>query len=140
MSGNRKPVTCPYCYKPAEFMASSTPVYGRDYGPLHICKPCDAYVGCHKGTTIPLGRLANAPLRRMKARLHDLFDPIWKGKVEAAIQEHGFPPKGIKQRERVDAYRRLSSRLGIRMEECHIGMFDEETCQRAIALLSSGDI
>ena len=39
---------------------------------------CDAYVGCHEGTTLPLGRPANARLRTLKAEAHKQFDPIWK--------------------------------------------------------------
>ena len=30
---------------------------------IYICKPCDAYVGVHKGTDKALGRLANKELR-----------------------------------------------------------------------------
>jgi hypothetical protein len=94
-----------------------------------LCKPCDAYVGCHppvdaKGKggqgdgTVPLGRLANAELRRWKSNVHQLFDPIWKSG----------------KKSRGGAYKWLAEELGIEIDECHIGIFDIETCKRAIAV------
>lgn len=75
-----KPPICPYCERPAEFLASSARVYhGRDYGPVWACLPCAAWVGCHKGTTQPLGRLANAELRKAKMAAHAAFDPSGNG-------------------------------------------------------------
>lgn len=83
---------------------------------IYRCDPCDAHVGCHGGTTTPLGRLANAELRKHKMMAHKAFDPIWR--------EHGFTRKG--------AYKTLAQRLGIKTEDCHIGMFDVDMCKRVI--------
>lgn len=113
-------VACDYCGRRAPL------VTGREVYPhrpdLHAkqfyqCRPCGAYVGVHPNTTKPLGRLANAELRRAKMSVHAAFDPIWK--------EGG--------RRRGDAYAWLARELGISRSQCHVGMFDLETCRRAIA-------
>ena len=75
-----KEVFCPYCGKRAEFVDSAEVYHGRSYGMIYLCRPCDAYVGCHgngKGDS-PKGRLANAELRRWKIAAHNAFDPLWK--------------------------------------------------------------
>jgi len=107
---------CPYCNKEA-VLASSKEIYnGQDYGLIWICRPCRAYVGCHRGTTKPLGRLANAELRDWKKRVHAVFDPLWKnGKMR-----------------RGEAYRKLANMLKIKREYCHIGMFDVKMCERVV--------
>lgn len=83
---------------------------------FYLCQ-CGAYVGTHPGTTNPLGRPSSAELRAAKAAAHALFDPIWKSK------EMG----------RKAAYRWLAGELGIEPSETHIGWFDLEMCERAIA-------
>lgn len=118
--GGARPPRCPYCSGPSRFLASSAPLYhGRDYGPVYICEPCGAWVGCHRGTDRPLGRLANAELRRAKVQAHEAFDPLWK--------------RGDKlPRARGEAYRRLAELLGIEPTQCHIGMLDVEDCMRVV--------
>ena len=81
-------VYCPYCGKEAELIDSSV-IYGRSYGMAYICFDCDAYVGTHKGTEKPLGRLANAELRKWKMRAHDAFDPIWKSR-KMSVRKRGI--------------------------------------------------
>lgn len=110
-------MNCPYCNKPVEFLADSSEIYhGKNYGPIYVCRTCQAWVGCHKGTTNPLGRLADKELRSLKIALHDEFDSIWKS--------------GMMTRK--DAYQWLAGQLGIPVDECHIGMFDNEMCKKAI--------
>ncbi len=57
---------CPYFHEPAE-LAYGTEVYPHrpdlQAKQFWLCGPCDAYVGCHKNSDTPLGRLANAELR-----------------------------------------------------------------------------
>jgi hypothetical protein len=120
--------TCPYC-NGASHLTDSAVIYGRSYGPIYLCEPCDAYVGCHKGTTTPLGRLADAELRKWKKLAHAAFDPTWERVIQAAIDTHGYAPKGIKHDSRGQAYRRLAQELGIEQDACHIGMFDVELWQ-----------
>lgn len=45
---------------------------------FYLCAPCDAYVGCHQGTTNAPGRLANTELRAAKMAAHAAFDPLWQ--------------------------------------------------------------
>lgn len=79
-----------------------------------------AYVGVHKGTDKPLGRLANAELRYWKRAAHAAFDPLWKyGRFK------GF---------RDVAYGWLAKRMGLPMELTHIGMFDVDQCKKVIQI------
>lgn len=112
---------CPYCKQ------FSNKVTGADIHPhrpdlsalvIYHCRPCGAYVGTHKGTDKPLGRLANAELRKAKMRAHSAFDPIWR--------------EGNKSRK--GAYKWLAKQLGIDGSECHIGMFDVDMCNRVVEL------
>ena len=110
-------VYCPYCGKEAELIDSSV-IYGRSYGMAYICFDCDAYVGTHKGTEKPLGRLANAELRKWKMRAHDAFDPIWKSR----------------KMSRKKAYSWLAEKLKLPEEKTHIGMFDIGMCKKVIEI------
>ncbi len=121
-------VVCDYCGKPAEKTT------GRVVYPhlpklaekiIYRCVPCRAHVGCHPGTDQPLGRLANAELRKAKMAAHEAFDPIWRGK-----------PKGA----RGEAYGWLSRELGVDRSDCHIGMFDVAMCQRVVAVCSASPL
>lgn len=110
---------CAYCGNEAEY------VTGEDIYPhrkdlydkkFWRCEPCDAYVGCHATTGKPLGRLANAELRRRKSMAHQKFDPLWRN-------------GGM---SRSKAYNWLSNQLRISPDKCHIGMFDIDMCDRVI--------
>lgn len=121
-------ITCPYCQSEAELRDKSA-VYGggRYFGLMWVCKrypKCDAYVGCHPNTDKPLGRLADAALRKAKERAHDAFDPLWKAKAAAE--------KISKGKARGAGYRWLAQALGIDPKDCHIGMFDVALCNRVV--------
>jgi hypothetical protein len=116
---------CPYCG------ANSEHVDGKVVYPhrpdlaekrFWLCRPCDAYVGCHDGTPEPLGRLANAELRKMKSAAHSAFDPLWRDG----------------HMKRSAAYKRLAEHLGLDSEQCHIGMFDVAMCAKVIAFSKEG--
>jgi hypothetical protein len=130
---------CPYCRRDSKLVAGAA-IYGTGNPDLAKqqfwrCGPCDAYVGCHRGTTNALGRLADATLRMWKSRAHSAFDGHWKRKVDAVIaQNGGKAPKGVKTEFRTAAYMRLARDLGIEMKDCHIGMFDRTTCERTIQI------
>lgn len=111
-------VICPYCGETAEFVSSAEVYGGRDYGYIYLCRPCDAYVGCHGNSTEPLGTLANAELRGWRNRAHAAFDAAWK-------------TGGM---QRTDAYIWLADQLEMPDETCHIGMFDTATCKRVIKI------
>ena len=114
---------CPYCGEEA-VLKDSKVIYRRSYGMAWICwnyPQCDAYVGCHKGTDKPLGRLANKELREAKKAAHAAFDPLWLKAKDRRGERH-------------KAYAWLAESLGIERDDCHIGMFDVETCKRVVAL------
>lgn len=110
-------VMCNYCGKRTRFV-DSTIVYGRSYGMIYYCPDCRAWVGVHKGTDVPLGRLADAELRKAKMAAHAAFDVIWRRR----------------RTTRKKAYKWLSEQMGLPAEKTHIGMFDVAQCERVIAL------
>ena len=68
-------VYCDYCGRETEYVDSKV-IYGKSYGKIYLCRNCMAYVGVHKGTDKPLGRLANAELRNWKKAAHAVFDSV----------------------------------------------------------------
>lgn len=103
------------------------------------CDPCGAYVGCHKGTNRPLGRPANEELRSARIRLHnDRLDPLWANADKCGIYEpeNGSARWKIRSRARGRVYAYLAHELGISIDDCHVGLFDVETCRRAWVILS----
>ncbi len=116
-------VICPYCGKQAELVDSIRIYIIKSYGRAYLCEPCWAYVGCHKGTTKPLGKLADAELRGERIKVHKAFDGYWRGQ----------------EMSRSLAYRWLAEQLGISMKKCHVGMFDLGMCELALEALREYD-
>lgn len=119
---------CPYCGNDAE-LTTGYKVYPHrlDLADLKVwaCFPCDAWVGTHKNspTHAPLGRLANAELRRAKMAAHAAFDPWWKsGRMT-----------------RREAYQKLANLMSMDPKDAHIGMFDVEQC-KTVVLLSTPQV
>lgn len=108
---------CPYCFDEPEYVDSEE-IYGKSYGMVYLCRPCNAYVGVHKGTNKPLGRLANKELRKWKKEAHEYFDKIWKLKINT----------------RKESYKWLSIHLDIPSQFTHIGMFGVDTCKEVVRL------
>jgi len=130
----RKEVRCPYCGAKAMFVMGDE-IYPerKDLYQLcfYLCKPCDAYVGCHKPTRsngyqsdIPLGGLANSALRRSRRLAHSYLDPLWK--------ESGVPRGAV--------YAWLAKEMGIPEHKCHIGAFNEGQCQKVVELCALKDL
>lgn len=130
-----KALACPYCDRPAELVTGAVIYPHRpDLFAKRFwrCQPCGAHVGCHdKGApvrvagkkvtsdgTLPLGRLANAELRRAKTQAHAAFDPIWK----------------TRRMGRNEAYAWLACQLQMPVEDCHIGMLDVDGCGAVVAV------
>ncbi len=121
------PVICSYCDNKA-ILVTGKVIYPHrpDLATKKFwnCIPCKAYVGCHpvsnhhKTDDVPLGRLANAELRKLKSQAHAAFDPKWRS--------------GMMTRK--EAYGILADRLGIKRKDCHIGMFEEETCLKVVEI------
>jgi hypothetical protein len=127
---------CPQCHRRAPLVDSTVAYKGSDYGRLvYYCEDCDTSVGCHAGTTKPLGTMANAELRRLRVAVHNLFDPICKMVYESRRLKD---PKCSKSKVRKDCYARLAERMGIPAEMCHIGNFGDDQCRRAIEILRAG--
>jgi hypothetical protein len=120
---------CPYCNQPTEYIDSSY-IYKKSYGMIYICKPCNAYVGVHKGTSTALGRLANKELREAKKQAHHYFNKIYQTGIIVTILEKPLP----QVKSRTAAYMWLSKEMGVDRKYCHIGMFDIEQCNKVIAL------
>ena len=110
-------VICNYCGKPTEFVDSSV-VYGRSYGMIYYCSCCRAWVGVHKGTDKPLGRLADAELRTERQKAHAVFDRLWKNRYKT----------------RHSAYEWLAQQMGLTKDETHIGMFNVEQCRAVVSI------
>ena len=114
-------VKCDYCNS-ATRLAKGSEIYAHRPDLKHlnfwVCDKCDAYVGCHKNGSgdRPLGRLANAALRKHKSNAHAAFDPLWK--------EEGM--------SRGAAYGWLAKQLKIDEAACHIGMFNEIQCMAVV--------
>jgi hypothetical protein len=114
-------MTCDYCGAAADLVGGQAIYPHRpDLWTKRFwrCRPCRAYVGCHRGTDRPLGRLANAQLRMIRGRAHACFDPLWR---DGSMN-------------RADAYAWLARQLDIEPDRCHIGMFDVEQCRAVIRL------
>lgn len=111
-----KELTCPDCGSTA-VLKDSAIIYGRSYGPVWICPrfpTCQCFVGCHKGSEVALGTLANGPTRSWRKAAHSVFDLIWQ--------------KGPSSRGQ--AYAALAQHLGV--DKIHIGESDAATCRRIV--------
>lgn len=112
-------VICPYCGEQAH--KTSGKALHPNRRELHekmfwICPPCDARVGCHEGTDIPLGTPADPATRGARMNAHISFDPLW--------QYGGMT--------RVEAYKWLAEQMNMPVSECHIGQMSIEQCEAII--------
>lgn len=124
---------CPYCETPAALVEHGDDLYpySRSFGPLWACR-CGAYVGCHPGTTLPLGRLADNDLRAAKKLAHAVFDPIWQKNIDGKATKA--------QAARSFGYAWLAKEMGISPDQCHIGWFDLAQCQRVIDICTRREV
>lgn len=108
---------CPYCNQEAEWVENKE-IYGRNYGKsymCYLCKPCNAYVGCHQNTKKALGIMANKELREWRKKAHANIDPVWRsGKMK-----------------RKDVYGFLNKVFGF---EVHVGESDIEMCKKLASI------
>ena len=119
------PKICRYCGGVVR-LAPAAEVYGaaaaRRLGiereKFYQCQNCNARVGCHKGTTWPLGNLANETLRLKRKETHQIFDSFWR--------ERGMT--------RTQGYHWMAKKLRLSEPLAHIGGFEMDRCQRLIDL------
>lgn len=124
------PEICRYCGGVTRLVPAET-IYGEAAARrleligefVYQCQNCNARVGCHKGTTRPLGNVANETLRLKRMETHQVFDAHWK--------QRGMT--------RTKAYRWLAKRLHLSEEETHIGSFEMDQCQKVIDLCQKKD-
>lgn len=77
------------------------------------CLDCDALVGCHEGTDIPLGLMADAPTRDARWQAHTVFDRLWRKNIMT----------------RPEAYAWMARALHLSPEQAHIGMLSMRQCE-----------
>ena len=112
---------CPYCQKPAKLIDSAVVYRGTSYGLIWDCRPCDAYVGVHKGTENALGTLADAETRKWRRLAHAAFDPLWQtGKMT-----------------RREAYKRLQVLADVSEQDAHISRMTAAQCMGLIRALGN---
>jgi len=115
-------MTCNHCGKEAEWVENKE-VYGRNYGDSYmiwLCRPCDAYVGCHQNTKTPKGKmLAKKDLREARKRAHLVIDPLW--------QSHKYKRKTV--------YIRLKEAFG---REIHVG--ETETVEECEDIIKTAEL
>lgn len=92
---------------------------------LYLMCDCGAHVACHPGTALSMGRPAGPATRHLRKLAHEALDARWK-------RPGASPMATSKARQRTYAW--LSRELGLRFNDCHIGRFDAETCQKVIDL------
>ena len=116
-----KGIVCQYCEQATELIDSSEIFGGQSFGKIYICRSCNAYVGCHRGTDRSYGSVAKPNLRLLRHQAHHWFDAIWKNKIK---------------KSRYNAYSWLALRLDLNKDFTHIGFFNEESCKKVINLCS----
>ncbi len=124
------PEICRYCGGIVRLVPASM-VYGAasakrlklEKEMFYQCQNCNARVGCHKGTTRPLGNLANEVLRLKRMETHRVYDAFWKH-------------RGM---TRTQAYKWLAEQLQLTESQAHIGSFEMDQCQMVIDLCKKMD-
>lgn len=112
------PELCDNCCSLNVKLTTNDRIYGRKYGAwpyIYHCSDCDAAVGCHPNTYVPLGRMADRETRHLRAKAHESFDPLWRS--------------GLMSRS--DAYRWLARELEIENEACHISWLTKDQLRQA---------
>jgi len=117
---------CPFCGGKMKADQTSRVHGGRGRKKIVICEnwpQCDVYIGCHDRTGEPLGTPADKNLRQLRQKVHAIFDPSWKMEKD-------------KRKARMKSYKHFARLMEMSEGECHIGMFDTDTCLKAIGLLT----
>lgn len=114
------PTECRYCGAKVELAKNST-IYGREVGDwpwVYKCTRCDAHVGLHPYTGIPMGTLANKELRAARQAAKAVFNRKWQSQIMTREQAYGW----------------LAKQLGVPIQRCHIGWFDVAICQEIVQI------
>lgn len=115
------PTECPCCNGPVRLVSNSEIYNGREYGEwpyMYFCKLCDAYVGLHPATDIPLGTMTTKVGREARKSSKTVFHKLMD----------------VRGCSRSDMYSWLAEKMGIPVGECHFGWFNEDQCATAEAI------
>lgn len=105
---------------------------------------CTRYPGCRGAHGAhpdgrPLGKPADQATKQARMRAHGFLDPLWRDAVH--IPDYGALNKraqrAVRHRARARAYAWLAEHLGMDVDDCHIGRFDQNTCETVSALCAS---
>lgn len=112
------PSACNCCGVSGVELVDNSEIYnGKSYGEwsyAYLCRSCGAYVGLHPGTDIPLGTLADKPLRDDRQKAKAVFNQLWRDYMS-----------------RNQAYAWLAEAMHVDPKDCHFGLFDSEQCLQA---------
>ncbi|MFM7425107.1 MAG: zinc-finger-containing protein [Elainella sp.] len=114
---------CPFCGSQIALVARHV-LYPEQSGWLYLCvrfPDCDSRVGCHPGTIVPLGSLADPELRQLRSLCHQQFDQLWRSGRQSRSQ----------------AYRWLAEAMGLPPQSAHFGCFDKTQCKVALTHIQS---
>jgi hypothetical protein len=117
------PTHCDNCCSVNIELTMNDKIYGRIYGDwpkIYYCNDCRAAVGCHPGTVIPLGRMADRATRQLRTKAHDEFDKLWRSGLMS----------------RAKAYNWLAASLEIDPSQCHISWLSKDQL-KDVATLSA---
>lgn len=116
------PTSCSFCGGEVHLVNNGKFYGGREFGwPLAYACRCGARVGCHPGTTIPLGTLADRATQEARKRAHQAFDPLWQDKGP-----------GMRRR----AYLALQKALG--KDKAHISWMNIDECTQVVKVCQEG--
>ena len=115
-------VKCPYCgaqamLRPAHVVHGNQAKQGQY---LYVCNrypKCDAYVGVHAKSLLPLGTLANGDLRHKRILAHRAFEQLQR----------------TCKMEKWQAYQWLQAKFSLRRDQAHIAKFSVYMCDQLIA-------
>lgn len=113
------PKACHCCGGPVTLSNNSVIYGGRSFGDwpyVYRCTQCQAYVGLHPGTDLPLGLMATRATTHARKNAKNIF-------LEVVRRHHGG--------DRNAAYAWLAKALGISRSICHFGMFSAKQAERA---------
>lgn len=115
-----RPIKCDSCGSPRVHLQKRSFIglrITKNWDLIWHCLDCLALVGCHEGTDIPLGLMADAPTRGARFEAHGVFDRLWRG-------------GGL---SRAEAYAWMARTLMIPPEQAHIGMLSQRQCEALVA-------
>jgi hypothetical protein len=117
------PEQCDTCCSVNIELTTNDKIYRRTYGNwphIYYCNDCRAAVGCHPGTFIPLGCMADRTTRQLRTKAHNEFDRLWQNGLMS----------------RAKAYNWLANQLGIDPSDCHISWLSKDQL-KDVATLSA---